>query len=59
LIFATNDRCGVLSGEHLDARWVFAAVGADFGAELVAMDGEDDHVTCSSPTCHRSRPPAS
>ena len=27
-----------------DARTIFASVSADFGAELIEMDGEDDHV---------------
>jgi putative transposase len=45
LVFVTKNRRGVLSGEHLDAlREVFTSVCADFGAELVKMDGEDDHV---------------
>ena len=45
LVFVTMYRRGVLTDEHLDAlRGVFASVCADFGAELVEMDGEDDHV---------------
>jgi putative transposase len=45
LVFVIKYRRGVLTGEHLDAlRAVFARVCADFGAELVEMDGEDDHV---------------
>ena len=45
LVFVTRYRRGVLTSEHLDAlRAVFASVCADFGAELVEMDGEDDHV---------------
>jgi len=45
LVFVTRYRRGILTGEHLDAlRAVFASVCADFGAELVEMDGEDDHV---------------
>jgi len=45
LVFVTRYRRGVLTGEHLDAlRAVFASVCADFGAELVEMDGEDDYV---------------
>jgi putative transposase len=45
LVFVTKYRRGVLTGEHLDVlRSVFAGVCADFGAELVEMDGEDDHV---------------
>jgi putative transposase len=36
---------GVLTGEHLGTLGeVFASVCADVGAELVEMDGEDDHV---------------
>ena len=35
----------MLTGEHLGTLGeVFASVCADFGAELVEMDGEDDHV---------------
>ena len=35
----------MLTGEHLDTLGqVFASVGADVGAELVGLDGEDDHV---------------
>jgi putative transposase len=45
LVFVTRYRRGVLTGEHLDAlREVFASVCASFDAELVEMDGEDDHV---------------
>jgi putative transposase len=45
LVFVTKYRRGVLTDEHLDAlREVFTSVCADFGAELVEMDGEDDHV---------------
>jgi putative transposase len=45
LVFVTKYRRGVLTGEHPDAlREVFASVCADFGATLVEMDGEDDHV---------------
>jgi putative transposase len=45
LVFVTKYRRGVLTDEHLDAlRGVFASVCADFGAELVELDGEDDHV---------------
>jgi putative transposase len=45
LVFMTKYRRGVLTGEHLDAlREVFARVCAEFGAELIEMDGEDDHV---------------
>ena len=35
----------MLTDEHLDAlREVFAGVCADFGATLVELDGQDDHV---------------
>jgi putative transposase len=45
LVFVTKYRHGVLTGEHLDAlREVFINVCVDFDAELVDMDGEDDHV---------------
>jgi putative transposase len=45
LVFVTKYRRGVLNGKHLDAlREVFASVCGDFDAELVEMDGEDDHV---------------
>jgi putative transposase len=45
LVFVTKYRRGVLTGEHLGTlREVLASVCADFGAELVEMDGEDDHV---------------
>jgi putative transposase len=36
---------GVLTGKHLGTLGeVFASMGADFGAELVELDAEDDHV---------------
>ena len=45
LVFVTKYRRGVLTGGHLGTlRGVFASVGADFGAELVELDGEADHV---------------
>jgi putative transposase len=45
LVFVTKYRRGVLTGQHLGTLGeVFASVCADFGAELVEMDGEDDHV---------------
>jgi len=45
LVFVTKYRRGVLPGKHLGTlREVFASVCADFGAELVELDGEDDHV---------------
>jgi putative transposase len=41
----SKDRGGVLGGEHLDALGEgFASVGADVGAELVELDGQDDQV---------------
>jgi putative transposase len=45
LVFVTKYRRGVLPGKHLDTLGeVFASVCADLGAELVELDGEDDHV---------------
>ena len=45
LVFVTKYRRRVFSTEVFDdMRDVFAGVCADFGAELVEMDGEDDHV---------------
>ena len=45
LVFVTKYRRGVLTDEQLDTLGeVFASVGADLGAELVELDGEDDHV---------------
>jgi putative transposase len=45
LVFVTKYRRGVLTGEHLDTlRDVFTSVCADFGATLVELDGQDDHV---------------
>jgi putative transposase len=45
LVLVTKYRRGVLTGEHLGTLGeVFASVGADVGAELVELDGEDDHV---------------
>jgi REP-associated tyrosine transposase len=41
LVFVTKYRRRVLTGEHMDA---LRDVCADFGATLVEMDGEDDHV---------------
>jgi putative transposase len=56
LVFVTKYRRGVLTDEHLDAlRGVFTSMCADFGAGLVELDGEDDHVHYSWPTRHRSR----
>ena len=45
LVFVTKYRRGVFTKEILDdMRGVFASVCADFEAELVEFDGEDDHV---------------
>lgn len=45
LVFVTKYRRGVFAKEVLDdLRTVFAGVCADFEAELVEFDGEDDHV---------------
>ena len=45
LVFVTKYRRGVFTKEVLDdLRAVFAGVCADFEAELVEFDGEDDHV---------------
>lgn len=45
LVFVTKYRRGVFTKEILDdMRVVFAGVCADFEAELVEFDGEDDHV---------------
>ncbi len=45
LVFVTKYRRWVFTKSVLDdARTIFASVCADFGAELVEMDGEDDHV---------------
>ena len=45
LVLVTRYRRGLLTGEHLGTLGgVFASVGADFGAELVELDAEDDHV---------------
>jgi len=45
LVFVTKYRRRVFTKAVLDdARAIFASVCADFGAELVEMDGEDDHV---------------
>jgi putative transposase len=58
LVFVTKHRREVLTGEHLGTLGeVFASVCADFGAELVELDGEDDPVTCSSPPRRTSRSP--
>jgi putative transposase len=45
LVFVTKYRHGVLTGKHLDTlREVFTNVCADFGADLVELDGQDNHV---------------
>ena len=45
LVFVTKYRRGVFTKEILkDLKPIFASVCADFGAELVEFDGEDDHV---------------
>jgi len=45
LVFVTKYRRNVFTAAILDdLRGVFASVCADFGAELVEFDGEDDHV---------------
>jgi putative transposase len=54
LVFVTKYWRGVLTGEHLHALWsVFTSVCADFDAELVEMNGQNNH------TCRRAaREPA-
>jgi putative transposase len=45
LVFVTKYRRGVFTTEILDdLRQIFFSVCADFEAELVEFDGEDDHV---------------
>jgi putative transposase len=45
LVFVTKYRRGVFTKEIIDdMRPMFASVCADFEAELVEFDGEDDHV---------------
>lgn len=45
LVFVTKYRRGVFDGDALNRlRTIFAKVCADFEAELVEMNGEDDHV---------------
>ncbi|HSV22677.1 MAG TPA: IS200/IS605 family transposase, partial [Xanthobacteraceae bacterium] len=45
LVFVTKYRRKVFSKDVLDdMRGVFASVCTDFEAELIEMDGEDDHV---------------
>jgi putative transposase len=51
-VFVTKYRRGVLTGKHLDTHGeVLANVCADFGAELVELDAEDDsvHLLVASP----------
>lgn len=44
LVFVTKYRCGVLPPQTLsDLKNIFSAVCRDFEAELVEMNGEDDH----------------
>ena len=45
LVFVTKYRRRVFTTAMLDdARAIFASVCADFSADLIEMDGEDDHV---------------
>lgn len=45
LVFVSKYRRRVFDGQALGTlRGIFAKVAADFGATLVEMDGEDDHV---------------
>jgi len=45
LVFVTKRRRGVLDGDAITRlRQIFTDVCRDFEAELVQMDGEDDHV---------------
>lgn len=45
LVFVTKYRRKVFDGDAIEQlRAIFASVCADFAAELVEMDGEDDHV---------------
>ena len=45
LVFVTKYRRNVFKDRHLEAlRETFAKICLDFDAELVEMDGEDDHV---------------
>lgn len=45
LVFVTKYRYGVLTPETLEnLKVIFEAVCRDFGAELVEINGEDDHV---------------
>jgi len=45
LVFVTKCRRGVFDGDAISRlRTIFARVCADFEAQLIEMDGEDDHV---------------
>ena len=45
LVFVTKYRRKVFAGRHLDAlKEIFGKICQDFGATLVEMDGEHDHV---------------
>jgi putative transposase len=45
LVFVTKYRRGVFDGDAINRlRTIFAKVCADFEAQLIEMDGEDDHV---------------
>jgi putative transposase len=59
-VFVTKYRRGVLTGQHHDyLTEQFDSVCADFGAHLVACDGEDDHAHLQieyPPTVQPSKP---
>jgi hypothetical protein len=58
LLFVTKHRRGLPTGEHLGTLGeVFAGACADFGAELVELDGEETTSTCSSLIGPTSRSP--
>lgn len=45
LVFVTKYRCEVFDGDAIERmRAIFTKVCEDFGARLVEMDGEQDHV---------------
>ena len=45
LVFLTRYRCGVLDDDAIERlRGMFAKVCADFEAELIELEGQDDHV---------------
>ena len=53
LVFVTEYRRNVFKDRHLEAlRETFAKICLDFDAELVEMDGEDDHVHLLRPRHH-------